>query len=144
MDLSLSKRQEIAKVREARRAAVHGVTKRLELVTEQWQQQQLIMLSIGNLNLKARNSFILFFAYLFFTNLFYWSIVDLRFPGGSDGKESTCQCRKPSFDPWVQKISGEVNGYPPGFLAWRFLWTEESMGSQRVGQDWAANSFNFK
>ena len=63
MDLSLSKLQEIVKVREARRAAVHGVTKRLESVTEQWQQQQLIMLSTGNLNLKARNSFILFFTY---------------------------------------------------------------------------------
>ena len=71
MDMSLSKRQEIAKVREARRAAVHGVTKRLELVTEQWQQQQLIMLSIGNLNLKARNSFILFFAYFFFLQIYF-------------------------------------------------------------------------
>ena len=26
------------------------------------------------------------------------------FPGGSDGKESTCQCRRPRFDPWVGKV----------------------------------------
>ena len=25
-------------------------------------------------------------------------------PGGSDGKESTCQCRRPRFNPWVGKI----------------------------------------
>ena len=30
---------------------------------------------------------------------FWWS-----FPGGSNGKESTCQCRRPRFDPWVGKI----------------------------------------
>ena len=26
------------------------------------------------------------------------------FPGGSDGKESACQCRRCGFDPWVRKI----------------------------------------
>ena len=26
------------------------------------------------------------------------------FPGGSDSKESSCQCRRPRFDPWVRKI----------------------------------------
>jgi len=26
------------------------------------------------------------------------------FPGGSDGKESTCQCRRCGFNPWVRKI----------------------------------------
>ena len=25
------------------------------------------------------------------------------FPGGSDGQESTCHCRKPGFNPWVGK-----------------------------------------
>jgi len=40
------------------------------------------------------------------------------FPGGSVGKESTCnvedclQCRRPKFDPWVKKIPGEGNGNP--------------------------------
>ena len=26
------------------------------------------------------------------------------FPGGSDSKESACQCRRPRFNPWVGKI----------------------------------------
>ena len=28
----------------------------------------------------------------------------MGFPGGSDGKESACQCRRPMFDPWVGKM----------------------------------------
>ena len=32
--------------------------------------------------------------------------------GGSDGKESTCQCRRLGFDPWVGKIPGEGNSNP--------------------------------
>ena len=28
----------------------------------------------------------------------------LGFPGGSDSKESACQCRRPRFDPWIGKI----------------------------------------
>jgi len=27
-------------------------------------------------------------------------------------KESTCQCRRRGFDPWVSKIPGEGNGNP--------------------------------
>ena len=60
------------------------------------------------------------------------SLTKKSFPGGSSGKESACQCRrgrKSGFDPWVRKIP----------------WTEEpgglqSMGSQRVGHDWATNT----
>ena len=33
----------------------------------------------------------------------------VAFPGG---KESTCQCRRHGFDPWVGKISGVGNGNP--------------------------------
>ena len=45
---------------------------------------------------------------------------------------------------WVGKILGN----PLQYLAWRILWTEEtgglqSMGSQRVGQAWATNTFTF-
>ena len=28
----------------------------------------------------------------------------MGFPGGSDGKESCLQCRRPGFSPWVRKI----------------------------------------
>ena len=38
------------------------------------------------------------------------------FPGGSDGKESTCQFRKRGFDPWVRKIHWRSEWQPtPGF-----------------------------
>ena len=29
---------------------------------------------------------------------------DVGFPGGTSGKESSCQCRRHGFDPWVGKI----------------------------------------
>ena len=70
----------------------------------------------------------------------------LAFPGGTSGKEPTCQCRrckKRGFDPWVGKI--------PWRRAWQSIliffpgespWIEEpgslqSTGSQRVGHDWS-------
>ena len=38
-------------------------------------------------------------------------------PGGSDGKEPTCQCRNHGFDPWVGKIPWTSKWQPtPGFL----------------------------
>ena len=45
------------------------------------------------------------------------------------------------LNPWVQEIPGEGHGNP--LLAWRIPWTEEpsglqSIGSQRVGEDWNA------
>ena len=30
-------------------------------------------------------------------------------------KESTCQCRRPGFDPWMGKIPGGVNDNPPQY-----------------------------
>ena len=39
-------------------------------------------------------------------------------PGGSGGKESTCQCRKCGFDPWVGKMPWRRKWQPtPVFLA---------------------------
>ena len=32
------------------------------------------------------------------------SLLKVGFPGGSDCKESACQCRRPRFDPWVEKV----------------------------------------
>ena len=36
----------------------------------------------------------------------------VAFPGGSDGKESTCPCKRLEFDPWAGKIPEEGNGNP--------------------------------
>ena len=63
-------------------------------------------------------------------------------PGGTSGKEPTCQCRKcwrQGFNPWVGKISSLDEGVAihSSILAWRISRTEEtsrlqSLGSQRV------------
>ena len=70
----------------------------------------------------------------------------LAFLGGSDGKESTCQCRKCRFYPWVRKTQGMA--IHSNILAWRIPWTEEpgrvqSMGSHRVRHDWATTTYHF-
>ena len=31
------------------------------------------------------------------------SVIRSGFPGGSDGKEAVCPCRRPGFNPWVGK-----------------------------------------
>ena len=41
----------------------------------------------------------------------------MGFPGGSDGKESTCKPRRPGFNPWVRKIPWRRKWQPtPVFL----------------------------
>ena len=70
----------------------------------------------------------------------------LGFPGGTNGKESTCQFKRPkrhSFNPWVRKIPWSRKWQPiPLFLAWKVSWTEEpgklqSMGLQTIRHDWS-------
>ena len=63
-------------------------------------------------------------------------------PGGSDGKESACQCKRPGFDLWVRKIHPLEEGMAThtSILAWRIPWTEEpgrlqSIGLHRAGHD---------
>ena len=55
-------------------------------------------------------------------------IACLGFPGGANGKESACQCRRPrryGFDPWVQEDPLEEGVVThSSILAWRTLWTE--------------------
>ena len=58
------------------------------------------------------------------------------FPGGSSGKESTCQCRR--HETWVRSLGSED---PPekgmathtSILAWEIPWTEEPVGLQSRG-----------
>ena len=64
-------------------------------------------------------------------------------PRCHSGKESTCQCRRHGFNPWVQEDALEKEmATCSGILAWRIPWTEEpselqSMWLPRVGCDWA-------
>ena len=57
-----------------------------------------------------------------------WCILpQVGFPGGSDGKESCLQCRRPGFDPWVGKIPWRREWQPtPVFLP------EESHGQRSL------------
>ena len=70
-----------------------------------------------------------------------WSRMVLKhflgFPGGSDGKESTCN---PGDLGWEDPLE-EGMGTDSSILAWKSPWTEEpgrlqSMRSQRVRHDW--------
>ena len=72
--------------------------------------------------------------------------IPLGFPGGSDGKESTCNARDPGSIPGLGRSPGEGNGNPLQYFCWRIPWTEEpgglkSMESQTVGHNWATNTF---
>ena len=64
------------------------------------------------------------------------------FPGGSDGKESTCFAGDLGFDPCIGKIPWRRAWQPtPVSLPEEFPWTEETgrlqpMGLQRVGHNW--------
>ena len=71
----------------------------------------------------------------------------LAMPGGASGKEPACQYRshkRRGFDPWVGKIPWRRTRQPtPVFLPGESSWTAEpdglrSVGSQRVGHNWAA------
>jgi len=66
----------------------------------------------------------------------------MGFPGGINGKEPICQCRRHKrcgFNPWVGKIpwrrkwQRELPGQFPAILAWRIPWTEEPGRLQSTG-----------
>ena len=62
-------------------------------------------------------------------------------PGGSVGKESACQCRRPGFKPWVRKIPWRRKWQPtPVFLPEKFYEQRNLVGyspqsCKRVGHD---------
>ena len=68
------------------------------------------------------------------------------FLGGASDKESTCQCRRRGFNPWVGKIPWRRAWQPtPVFLPGESPRSEEPdglqfMGSQRVGDDWVSHT----
>ena len=80
------------------------------------------------------------------TSLSRWSRRGpVGFPDGSDSKESACSAGDPGSIPGLGRSPGEGNGNPLQYSRWRIPWTMEpgwlaSMGSQRVGYDWATNT----
>ena len=62
-------------------------------------------------------------------------------PRWVSGKESTCQCRRPGFNPWIEKNPWRMATYS-SILSWKIPRTKEpgrlqSMGLQRIGDDLA-------
>ena len=69
------------------------------------------------------------------------------FSGGSDNKESACNVGDLVWFVGQEGPLEKGTATHSSSLAWRISWTEESgglqfMGSQRVGHDWATNTFN--
>ena len=48
-----------------------------------------------------------------------------HFPGGSGGKESTCNSEDPGSVPWLRRSSGGGHGNPLQYSCLRIPWTEE-------------------
>ena len=105
MDMSLSKLWELVMDREVWYAAVHGVTK-----SQTW------LSDLTKLNCVFKKSI----------------RQNLSFPGGTNGKETTCQCRRhmrcglESLG-WEDPLEERVITYS-SILAWRMPWTEELVG----------------
>lgn len=57
----------------------------------------------------------------------------LRLPGGSDGKESALQCRRPAFNP-QGKIPEKGMATLSSIFVWRILWTRSPAGCHKVLQ----------
>ena len=81
---------------------------------------------------------------IFPARLLEWVAISLGFPGGTDGREPTYQCRRCKrglLDPWARKTPSRRKWQPTAvFLPGESPWTEEpgglqSMGSQRVEHD---------
>ena len=83
------------------------------------------------------------------TIVYFLKFLSLQkgFPHSSVGRVRL-QCGRPVFDLWVGKMPWRrerLNGKAThsSILAWRIAWTVYSMGSQRVGLDWATFTFTF-
>ena len=69
-----------------------------------------------------------------FKRIFFFFFKVWGFPGGSVGKESACQCRRPRFDPWVGKIPWRRAWQPtPVFLPAESLGQRSLAGLQSTG-----------
>ena len=68
--------------------------------------------------------------------IYNWIYMSMGFPGGASSKEPICQCRRHrhGFDPWVRKSPWKRAWWPTAVL---LPGESQSLGSQRVGQDWS-------
>ena len=69
----------------------------------------------------------------------------MGFPGGSDGKESSCNAGGPSLIPGLGRSPGEGNGYPLQYSGLensmdREAWRATVPGLQRAGHDSVTNT----
>ena len=72
-----------------------------------------------------------------------FTFIWLGFHGGSDSKESACNVGDQVWSlGWEDPLEKEMATHS-SILAWRILWTVQSMGSQRVKHNWATNTFTF-
>ena len=55
----------------------------------------------------------------------YTHIYMRDFPGGSVGKEFTCNAGQPGLISGLGRFPGEGNGNPLSILAWEIPWTED-------------------
>ena len=69
----------------------------------------------------------------------------MDFLGGSDSKEPACNSVDPGSIPGSGRSPGEVNGNPLQYSCLEnYMDRWLSMGSQRVGHNWATNIFTWK
>ena len=79
--------------------------------------------------------------------IFHYCPTNHGFPGSSESKESAYIVGDLGLISGLGRSPGEVNGYPLQDSFWRIPWIEksgrlQSMGSQRIGHNWA--TFIFK
>ena len=72
----------------------------------------------------------------------------MSFPGDANGKEYACNAGDPGSIPRSGRSPGEGNGNPFQYSCLdnsmdRGAWQAIVQGSQRVGHEWATNTFNF-
>ena len=60
------------------------------------------------------------------------TMLDLGFPGGSDGKESACNAGDLSSIPGMENPLEEGMATHSSILAWKIPWTEEPGGPQSM------------
>ena len=71
----------------------------------------------------------------------------IGYSGGSDYEESACNAGDLGLIPGSGRSPGEWMATHSSILAWGIPWTEKpdgllSMGLQRVGKDWATNTYS--